>query len=74
MLFNHGKWIIARTTKSRNLTAKELSIEEFFVRKIKATPQVNLFWSERFSENKRLLDESIVYSPINDFVKKDCEN
>ena len=66
---------VARTAESQNLTVKEHSIKEFVVKKIKESPQFNLFCSERFSEIKNILAESIVYCPIIiNFVAKGCEN
>ena len=41
---------VTRTTEAQNKTEKVLSIEEFSIRKIKAVPRVDLFWSEHFSK------------------------
>ena len=39
---------VTRATEVQNGTKKELSIEEFLIRKITSVPRVDLFWSERF--------------------------
>ena len=42
---------VTRATEAQYGTKKELSIEEFLIRKIKSVPRVDLFWSEHFLKN-----------------------
>ena len=55
---------VTRTTEAQNKTEKVSSIEEFLIRKIKAVPRVDLFWSEHFSKIWELVDKMGVYEPI----------
>ena len=55
---------VTRTTEAQNKTEKVSSIEEFLIRKIKAVPCVDLFWSEHFSKIRELVDKFGVYEPI----------
>ena len=39
-------------------------MKSFLIRKIKAVPHVDLFWSEHFSKIRELVDKLGVYDPI----------
>ena len=41
---------VTRATEAQNATKKELSIEEFLIRKLKFASLVDLFWSDCFSK------------------------
>ena len=56
------------------MTEKVLSIEEFLIRRIKAVPRFDLFWSNHFSKIWELVDKSVVYEPIlTNFVINGCK-